>query len=199
MPSDVSESWAGRRRANEDEYFRKRDQELVEKARLRAEEDAVLQRLADAAGISDEQIVRDLQRLGYTEETVTLLHVVPLIDVAWADGDVSESERDVIIAAVRARGAEPGSQADGQVARWLANPPSSVLSDGTLHVLGAILQRRGPEARATAMRDLLTSCTAVASASGGILGFHRISDNEQRTLDRILYELERKDAPSPDR
>jgi hypothetical protein len=130
---------------------------------------------------------------------VTLLHVVPLIDVAWADGVVSEPERDVIIAAVRARGVDFGSQADRQVARWLANPPSSVLSDGTLHVLGAMMQRDGPDARAAATRDLLTSCTAVASASGGILRFHRISDNEQRTLDRILYELERKDAPSPDR
>jgi hypothetical protein len=98
MPADVRESWADRHRANEDEYFRKRDQELVEKARLRAEDEAGFQRLAEAAGVSDEDILRGLQRLGYTAETVTLHHVVPLIDVAWAHGNVSEPERDVIIA-----------------------------------------------------------------------------------------------------
>jgi hypothetical protein len=195
MPSDISEAWADRRRANEDDYFRKRDQELVEKTRRRAEDEAVLQRLAQAIGVSDEDILRDLQTLGYTEETVVLLHVVPLIEMAWVDGDVSEPERDVIIAAARARGVAPASDADRQIAQWLANPPSSVVSDGTLRVLGAMLQRHAPDARAAATRDLLTSCEAVASASGGILGFRPISDNERRALDRIVSELDRGTGP----
>jgi hypothetical protein len=199
MPTDVSESWSDRRRAHEDEYFRKRDQELVERARLLAEDEAALQRLAEAADVHDEDILRDLQRLGYTAETVTLLHVVPLIEVAFADGVVSEPERAAIIAAVRARGVEPESQADRQLAQWLTDPPSAVLSDGSLHLLGALLQKRPPDERAAAIRALLDSCTAVASASGGVLGFRSISDKEQRAVDRILYELERKDAPSPHR
>jgi hypothetical protein len=199
MPADVGEGWADRRRANEDEYFRKRDQELVEKARLRAEHEAALQRFAEAAGVSDEDILRDLQNLGYTAETVTLIHVMPLIAVARADGHVSEPERDVIIAAARARGIEPASQADRQLAQWLANPPSAVMFDGTRHLFGAVLQKGPPDVRAAVTRDLLASCHAVASASGGILGFRSISDKEQRAVDRIRYELERKDAPSSHR
>src|SRR5206468_8996154 len=136
-------------------------------ARQRAEDEAVLQRLAQAAGVTDEDILRDLQRLGFTEETVVLLHVVPLIEMAWVDGEVSEPERDVIVAAARARGVAPASEADHQVAEWLANPPPSVMSDGTVHVLCAMMQRQPPDARAAATRDLLTSCKAVASASGG--------------------------------
>ena len=200
MRADVSEGWSDRRRADEDEYFRKRDQELVEQARLRAEDEATFQRLAEAAGMDDEDILRDLQRLGYTVETVTLLYIVPLIEVAWADGTVSDPERDAIIAAARAHGVELGSQADRQLTEWLANPPSAVLSDGTLHLLGALKQRRPTDERVAAVRDLLlASCTAVASASGGIFGFRSISDKEQRVVDRIRYELERKDAPSPHR
>ena len=194
MSADISEAWSDRRRANEDEYFRRRDQELAEKARLRSEDEAVLQRLAEAAGVSDEDILRDLRRLGYSAETVTLLHVLPLIAVAWADGYMSEPERGVIMAAARARGIEAGSQADDQVAQWLANPPSNVLSDQTLHLLGAILYKRPADERARSTRDLMASCTAVASACGGLFGFHTISDKEQRVLERILYELERKDA-----
>ena len=199
MPADVSEEWSDGRRAHEDAYFRKRDQELVEQARLRAEDEAALQRLAEAAGVDDEDIPRDLQRLGYTVETVTLLYIVPMIEVAWADGTVSEPERDAIIAAALARGVEPGSQADRQLAQWLANPRSAVLSDATLHLLGAVLQKRPPDVRAPVTRDLLAACIAVASASGGILGFRSISDKEQRAVDRIRDELERKDAPSPHR
>jgi hypothetical protein len=149
--------------------------------------------------VSDEDILRDLQNLGYTAETVTLIHVVPLIDVAWADGTVSEPERDAVIAAARARGVEPASQADRQLAQWLANPPSAVMFDGTLHLFGAVLQKGPPDVRAAVTRDLLASCNAVASASGGILGCRSISDKEQRAVGRIRYELERKDAPSPRR
>lgn len=197
MAANVSEGWADRRRASEDEYFRNRDQELVEKARLKSEDEAALQRLAEAAGVSDEGILRELQKLGYTEETVTLLHVAPLVDVAWADGDVSDHERDVIIAAARARGVAPASPADRHLAQWLSIPPSSVLSDGTLHLLGAIMQTHSPGA--AAIQDLIVACRAVASASGGMLGFRRISEREQRALDRIQYELERKDASSAHR
>src|SRR5439155_25174286 len=118
---------------------------------------------------------------------------------AWSDGTVAKPERDAIIAAARARGVEHGSQADRQAAQWLANPPSAVLSYGTLHLLGAMMQRRPTDERAAAIRDLLASCTAVASASGGLFGFRSISDKEQRVLDRILYALERKDAHSPHR
>jgi hypothetical protein len=190
MSSDISESWSDRRRAHEDEYFRKRDQELVERARLLAEEQAAFQRLAEAADVGDEDILRELQRLGYTAETVKLLYVVPLIDVAFADGTVSEPERAAIIAASRAHGVEPESPADRQVVQWLTEPPSAVLFDGTLHVLGALLQRRPPDQRAAVTRDLLDSCATVASASGGILGIRTISDKEQRVVDRIRYELE---------
>lgn len=196
MSADVNDEWSVRRRAHEDEYFRKRDQELFERARLRTEEEAAFQRLAGVAGVDDEDILRNLQRLGFTVETVTLLYIVPLIEVAWADGTVSERERDAIIAAARGRGVVPGSQADRQVAQWLASPPSAVLADGTLHLLGSVLQKRPPDVRAWVTRDLLASCIAVASASGGILGFRSISEKEQRAVDRIRYQLERKNAPS---
>jgi hypothetical protein len=194
MATDGNEPWADRRRSNEEEYFRQRDRELIEQARARAEDEAALQRLSDAAGTSDEDTLRDLQQLGYTAETVVLLYAVPLVDVAWADGRVSDAERGAVIAAARARGVEPGSRADRQVARWLVSPPSSTLSDGTLHALGAVLATRPPDARDAAVRDLLATCTTVAEASGGVLGFGTVSDQEQRALDRIRRALARRGA-----
>ena len=185
----VSEGWADRRRAHEEDYFRKRDQELIEKMRLRAQEEAARDRLAERAGVIDEDLLQKLERLGYSAETVSLLHVMPLLDVAWADGQVSHAERDVIIAAARSRGVESGSPADVQLAEWLVNPPLDVLRDGSLHVLGAMLRMRPSEERTAAECDLFSSCTAVAFASGGLFGFRKISDQEQQVLDRIVDEL----------
>jgi hypothetical protein len=199
MSADVSGGWSDWRRTHEDEYFRKRDQELVDQARQRAEDEAARQLLTDAAGLHDDDILRDLQRLRYAPDTVTRLHLAPLIDVAWADGTVSDPERDTIVAAACARGVEAGSRGDRQVAQWLAIPPTTVLPDRTLHLLGALLHRRPADECAEAIRDLRASCAAVASALGGVFGFRPISDKEHHVIDRIFYELECTDPPSPRR
>jgi hypothetical protein len=99
MSTDNSTAWSDRGRAHEDEYFRRRDQELVESMFRRAEEEAAIQRLAAAVGVHDETTLRELQRLGYTADTAPLLYLVPPIEVAWADGLVSEAERNVVVAA----------------------------------------------------------------------------------------------------
>ncbi len=181
----VNDSLGDRRRAMEDEYFRKRDQELTEKARLQAQEDAARRQLAERSGIADAELLRTVQLLGYTAETVPLLRVMPLLEVAWADGSVSDAERQIIVAAARERGVEPGSTADVQLAEWLTNCPPEALRDGSLTVLHACMQTQTPDERS----DLLAACSAVASASGGVFGFRKISDRERQMLDRISRDF----------
>ena len=192
----ISEGWNDRRRVQEDEYFHKRDQELTERARLRAHEDAARARLAEQADVFDQGMLGNLQNLGYTAETVMLVHVMPLVGVAWADGQVTDLEREMIVAAARLDGVEAGSTADAQMAEWLTNPPSDALRDDSLHVLGAMLRMRPAAERAVAERDLISSCTHVASASGGVLGYGRISDQERQVLNRIIDEIQRGVEPS---
>jgi hypothetical protein len=58
--------------------------------------------------------------LGYVPETVMPLHLVPLVQMAWADGGVSDLERALIVEAARARGNRPGlagGSPTGDVAR----------------------------------------------------------------------------------
>jgi hypothetical protein len=192
----ISDGWNDRPRAHEDEYFHKRDQELTERARLRADEEAARARLAERAGVADQGMLGDLQSLGYTAETVMLLHVMPLLGVAWADGQVTDLEREMVVEAARLNGVEAGTTAAAQMEEWLTNRPSDALRDGSVHVLGAILRRRPFAQRAAAERDLISSCTAVASASGGVLGFGRISDPERRALNQILDEIRRELEPT---
>lgn len=180
-----------RRRTQEEEYFRKQEKELIEKMRRRAGEEDNRRRMGEQMGVADEEILHDLQALGYTAETVMLLHLLPLVQMAWAEGSVSDRERDLITEAARSRGIEASSPADRQLTSWLTNRPSDDFFERTLRTIGALLQARPVEEREASQRDLLSYCAAIASASGGILGFGRVSDEERQVLARISQELER--------
>jgi hypothetical protein len=159
--------------------------------RRNAQAEAQRRQLAEQAGVADEEVLRDLQELGYTPETLMLLYLVPLLQTAWAEGSVSSKERDLIVQAARSRGIEAGSPADAQLNLWLTERPSEELFQRTLRVIGTILQSRSPEERASSERDLLSLCTAIAAASGGIVGFGAVSEDERRILARITQEFEK--------
>ena len=178
-------AFADRERALEEEYFRRKERELIEKMRQRAA-------LGAAIGVTDQELLNDLEQLGYTRETITLLYLMPLVQVAWAEADVSDRERSLILGAARARGIEPGSTAYQLLTDWLERRPSGEVMEKTLRLLGAMLQALPHEAREAATRDLVSYCTQVAEASGGILGLIRtISDEERAMLEHIASELGR--------
>jgi hypothetical protein len=68
-----------RKRSSEEEYFLKKEQELVAKLRQKAEAEAHSKGLAEAVGIQNEQILAVLQDMGFDRETVMLLYLVPLL------------------------------------------------------------------------------------------------------------------------
>jgi hypothetical protein len=190
------DAFADRGRALEEEYFRKREQQLVEKLRRRAAAEATRQHLSEQTAVADEEILRDLQDLGYTPETVSLLHLVPLVQMAWAEGGVSDREGELIVEAARARGIEAGTPADAQLAEWLTTRPSEQLFERNLRVIRAILESRPDAERQAGRGDLLSTATAIAEASGGVLGFRAVSPEERALLARISQELESKQGPA---
>lgn len=179
------DAFADRRRSQEEEYFHKREQELIAKMRKRGADEASRTQMAELTRITDETLLQELQAAGYTAETVALVEVLPLVQVAWADGAISARERDVIVEKARGRGIEQGAEADRTLTAWLTERPSDDAFDTALRAISAMLQARPPEEREATREDLLASCTNIASASGGVLGFGKVSDEEQALLDRI--------------
>jgi hypothetical protein len=184
------DSFKDRGRGLEEEYFRRKEQELIAKMREQAEAEAAQQALGEKTGVADTQLLQDLQELGYTADTIALLHVVPLLQMAWAEGRVTMRERDLIIEAARARGIEADSPADQQLAGWLTTRPSDELFSTTLRAIGAMLESRPAEEREASKQDLVSYLTSIASASGGVLGWGSVSDAERAVLARITAELE---------
>jgi hypothetical protein len=179
-----------RRRASEEEYFRKRDQQLVEHLRIQAEREAARGRLSQRVGVADDEVLQDLETLGFSDQTVSLLPMVPLVHVGWADGGMAASAAQRIMEASREHGIEELSDAGRQLREWLESRPSEHLFDGALQAIRTVLQHQSISEPELYVRNLLTQSTDVAAASGGVLGFGKISKNERAILDRISRELE---------
>jgi hypothetical protein len=190
------DAFADRARGLEEEYFRKREQELIDKLRARAASESELQQLGEQAGVADAEILQDLRELGYTPETVMLLHLVPLIQMAWADKGVSARERTLITEAARARGVAAGSPADQQLSEWLTSRPSDQLFDRTLLAIRAFLAARPAAEREASRRELLSYSSAIAAASGGVLGMGAVNAEERALLARLTEELEKAHGPA---
>ncbi len=134
------DAFAERARSLEEEYFHRKEREVIDKMRVRAAAEEQRRRLGEKAGVADEEVLSDLQELGYTPETVMLLHLVPLIQTAWAEGGVSEKERDLIVKAARSRGITEGTPCDQQLNMWLATRPSDEMFEKSLRAIRTILQ-----------------------------------------------------------
>lgn len=180
-------------RSREDEYFWKKDQELVEKMRRAAEVDRSKRDMGAKAGFTDPELIRELDALGFTADTVVLLPLMPLVQVAWAEGGVSDSERQLIVKLARSRGIEPGSAADRQLSGWLASRPDAEVFERATRLIRAMLA--APTAQAgLSGADLVKYCEDIAAASGGILGIGRISAEERALLSRIASDLTAKNS-----
>ncbi len=87
---DDKNKFKDRERALEDEYFSKKEHELIEKMRNKLAREADRKQIAEETGVTDQDILDALQSLGYNSETISILYMVPLVQIAWAEGYVAE-------------------------------------------------------------------------------------------------------------
>src|SRR4029453_17743740 len=77
------------------------------------------QELSLASGITDRAVLRLLADLEVSSSVVAALALVPLVEVAWADGELAPEERASVLRASEAQGIRPGSRAHGLLASWM--------------------------------------------------------------------------------
>jgi hypothetical protein len=128
------DAFAERGRALEDEYFRKKDRELIEKLRLASQVDQARGELSKQTGLTDPAMLADLQDLGLTADTVSLLPLVPVVELAWAEGGITPAERQIVVSLARGRGITEGSAADARLNAWMASRPSPEQFASTRHI-----------------------------------------------------------------
>ena len=154
------------------------------RARLRAAADDLAQQRQ--TGRTRVSLVERVEALGFGVETAEVFDLLPLIHIAWADGEVQESEREAILRVLDARGIEARTKARVLVASLLEQHPGQSYMDETLAILREILGKNAP--RATALVDL---CVLVARAHGA--GPHGLDDpidpRERQALQEVAAAL----------
>ena len=180
---------ADRGRALEEDYFRKKDRELIEKMRAADAAAKARRDLGASTGLSDPALLDELQALGFTPETVPLLPLIPLVRVAWAEGGVSAQERKMIVDLARARGIAAGSGADRQLADWLDRQPSEAVFTRAMRLISAVMSGQSANTASLSADDLVKYCEEIAAASGGLLGIGKVSSEERKLLASIAAEL----------
>jgi hypothetical protein len=173
----------------EDEYFHRRDRELLEQKRRAEAEVTARQALSSALGITDEDLVRRLQAQGITSELTVLLPWLPAIQVGWLKS-LTAAERDWLLGHIRDNQEPPlDSAASARLAEWLEKSPSDQLYKAALEALKLQLSTLGPDARALLRDKVLNAARGVSGASGGILGLGSISAEENAALEALAQQL----------
>lgn len=146
--------------------------------------------LRTATGISDEEALRTLGELGFTPDTVRLLHLVPLVHVAWSEGGMTRRERKLIEDLALLRGIRYGSPAFKVLSEWVKRPLPEGHFEKSLRAIRASLDAMPDRMRSESLRSVVFQCTQVATASRESWAERdSISTREHAVLEHIVGAL----------
>ena len=191
MDKDI---FSERERGMEAAYFRELDAKLLQKLRETAKLEEIAAALATKLGADHPKLLRQIRDLGATPGTGSAFLLAPLVQVAWAEGKVSELERQTVLRLAEDRGVEPASPAHAQLVEWLRERPSDATFDVALAVIKVGLSVLPPAEREERVRRIIEACHEVAKASGGglarLLGLSiGVQAEEEALLDTIAARL----------
>jgi hypothetical protein len=181
-----------REKGLEEEFFRKSDAKLIEKMREKAQLDEVAAELAKVLQVENPELVRRVIDLGIPRGTGAAFLLAPLVQVAWAEGKVTDRERETVLRLAAHRGVEKGSPSEAQLLGWLDRRPSETLFATALEAIRAGLSHLGPDEREERIEAYGRACREVSEASGGLakaLGGSGTSSEEKSVLNSVVTAL----------
>jgi hypothetical protein len=175
-----------RGKALEAMFFHKHDQTLIEQHERLEHIRRTRKALTEVSGIENPRILDKLMELEVSPAILASLSVIPLVEVAWADGKVQEKERKAILAATEESGFKGKSVDNALLEAWLKRRPPKNMLSAWKHYISGLCEKLNEAERNSLKSELLARAHAVAEASGGILGFGlKISAQEQDMLDTM--------------
>lgn len=133
------------------------------------------------------QLLQELKEEGFNEDSIRALYLVPVLDVAWADGKIQTAERKEILDLMEKRGIQSDSEAYRLLDTWLhSKPKDEMWTKGHLAIepLFAELKSR-PQGQT---HWIFEAAERVAKATG--TKSHPISAEEKAVLSRISKRLD---------
>jgi hypothetical protein len=174
-----------RGRALENQFYEKENQEKLAAMKQKLEAKATKDELRKASGMTDDAVLEQLVTLGLRANTIAALSLVPLIQVAWADGAIQDNERTAILQGAHGKGLEEGSDGYELLQTWLKKPPTDELFAAWSAYIKSLTAALNDEQNRLLKNQIVGFAKLVAASAGGILGFGKVSSSEESVLHRI--------------
>ncbi|MEQ1506980.1 MAG: FHA domain-containing protein [Myxococcota bacterium] len=127
-------------------------------------------------------------RLGIDRRNLRSLSLLPLVEVAWADGKIQPRELDLI----RTKAEERALNDDDRMVleNWLKYTPSPGYLRAGRVALAWARQHGDPGLDPDWLRKIPDDARAVAAAAGGLFGIGAVCRAEREALTRLVTELD---------
>lgn len=176
-----------RGKALEDRFFSEKDKQLLDQLKAEMATEEIRHSLAAACGIENEHVLDALIANKISAESLTSVALIPLIAVAWADGQMASQERKAILQAAKDAGIESGTAAYSLLESWLNTKPQAELLQSWKSYIAAMKQTLDETTLKQLKNSVIGRAKQVANAAGGILGIGATSDDEAQ----VIAELEK--------
>lgn len=175
-----------RGRALEEAFFAERDRHLVEKLKRKLTAEETERVLAAAIGIADELTLKAVTKVEAGVQVLAAMALLPMVEVAWCDGEVSAKEREAILKAAVEMEITADSPAYQFLKGWLEHRPALGAVVAWKDYVRAICSTLEPATVFKLKQGVMGRAEKVARAAGGILGLgNKVSAAEQTCLDDL--------------
>lgn len=165
--------------------FFKENKKMEEKYRAMQQMKKTKEALAAVSGIVDDLVLEKFIALDLRPETLASISMVPLIEIAWADGTIDQKEKEAILSAVGKFGWTPDSLNYELLNQWLKDKPSTSLLTAWKHYVDALCHKMTNEEVDHFKKEIMEHVTIVAEAAGGFLGIGKISSEERGMIEQL--------------
>ena len=169
----------------EDAFFFEQDRTLINRQTDLHKMAESKESLGTVSGITNDAILERLVNLNVRPESLAALALFPLVEVVWADGEVDDKERMMVLAHATSQGIVLGSSEYGVLERWLAHRPEASLLSAWQHYVHGLCECLSRSDRDTLKEELMLNARKAAEASGGFLGLGKISSEEEQVLTKL--------------
>ena len=177
-------------RALEDSFFAQENERILREFRAASVREEKKKEIREHLKITNDEVLDALVDLEVEPETLVAFTLVPLVEVAWADGEVQAKERDAILKAAVERGVEASSPTAQLLGNWLEMRPDPQLLDVWTSYIEELKGALSEAAMAAMKKTVMGRARAVAEAAGGFLGVASISAAEKKMLEELEWAFE---------
>jgi hypothetical protein len=173
------------KRSLEDQFFFNEDLKLMEKKRFLEQMKETKEAIKEVSGIQDEKVLKKLVELNIRPETMASLAIVPLLEVAWANGIIGREEKETVLDAVKRFGWASNSIDYKLLELWLEHKPEPSLLQAWMCYTEYVCKKMNTDEVENLKTEIMSHARAIAEVSGGILGIGSVSKNEKEMLQVI--------------